>query len=90
MSDTEATLLDSIARLNKPDTVSLCKWVKNRSVLNYTALAAALHMRDEPSQPTVATKHIDYVLRSYRQRHRRANTDTHVFPLLPIQPSFQI
>ena len=50
MSDTEATLKhdmeepDSIfARLKKPDTVSLCKWGKNRSVL-------------EPSQPTVATK----------------------------------
>ena len=56
MSDTEATLLDSIARLKKPDTVSLCKWVKNRSVLNYTALAAALYMCDEASQPTVATK----------------------------------
>ena len=49
-SDTEATLKhdmeepDSIfARLKKPDTVSLCKWGKNRSVL-------------EPSQPTVATK----------------------------------
>ena len=62
-SDTEATLKhgmeepDNIfVRLKKHDTVSLCKWVKNRSVLNYTALAAALHMRDEPSQPTVATK----------------------------------
>ena len=48
--------LDSIARMKKPDTVSLCKWMKNRSVLNYTALAAALHMHDEPSQPAVATK----------------------------------
>ena len=49
-SDIEATLKhdmeepDSIfARLKKPDTVSLCKRGKNRSVL-------------EPSQPTVATK----------------------------------
>ena len=46
-SDTEATLKHDMeepdARLKKPDTVSLCKWGKNRSVL-------------EPSQPTVATK----------------------------------
>ena len=62
MSDTEATLkhdmdaLDSIARMKKPGTVSLCKWGKKRSMLNYTALAAALHIRDEPSQPAVATK----------------------------------
>ena len=63
MSDTEATLKHDMeepgsifARLKKPDAVSLCKWGKNRTVLNYTTLAVALSMRDEPSQPTVATK----------------------------------